>query len=110
MRPGHESPSSSCPSLFNPAHFNLLDHIEALHHLAEHAVAAVQPEIEGVAFGHAAVSHIRTNWDRHRHWLIREQDIKEQVTGEPSSRVTHQGVATVVMKNWEPLVLGPALA
>ena len=84
-----------------PGALNLLHNIKALDDLAEHDVAPV-PANQGVA-----------EWTRRKgeQWAGATMQGRPQGSSCRRRCETHsQGVATVVMKNWEPLVPGPALA
>ena len=82
-------------------------YIVALHDLAEDDVAAVQPA--GATATHTYGLPRSQQCELCMHACFTSADGCPLPTA-PACPPTHQGVGTVVMKNWLPLVLGPALA
>lgn len=78
-----------------PRILDLVDHVEALRRTTKDCVLPVEPRLEG-----DAVSKVRTTGGRCRGVLNRKE----------VSCPAELTVFSVVMKNWLPLVLGPAFA
>lgn len=82
---------------------NLLHHVHALHHAAKHHMPAVPAEAEQAGScepgGHSKVAA-----------HVMQAGQAQRSAARLGCHTYSQGVATVVMKNWLPFVLGPALA